>query len=79
METLKNNPVALATLAPVIVYLAAAFGLNIDEDTAATVAGGVLVVGGFLARQLVRTRRTLPDPDAVKAPPPKTRETRPLP
>jgi hypothetical protein len=68
MNALKNNPVAIASVVPIIVYLAAAMGFNVDEDTAAGIAGIVLVAGGAVARQLVRTRRTLPNPDAVKIP-----------
>jgi hypothetical protein len=68
MNALKNNPVAIASVVPIIVYLFAAMGFDVDEDTAAAIAGIVLVAGGAVARQLVRTRRTLPNPDAVKAP-----------
>ena len=76
MESVKNEPVALAAvLAPIITYLAAYFGFDLEPATAASIAGAVLVVGGGVARSLVRTKRTLPDPDAVKptaAPPPAT-------
>lgn len=65
-EAIANNPVLIAALAPIVVYLAAALGFEVEEGLAATIAGVVLVLGGLLARGLVRTRRTLPDPDAVK-------------
>jgi uncharacterized protein (DUF697 family) len=68
MNALKNNPVAIASVVPIIVYLAAAFGFDVDEETAAGIAGFVLLAGGAVARQLVRTKRTLPNPDAVKIP-----------
>jgi hypothetical protein len=67
MDSIKNEPVALAAvLAPIIVYLAAYLGFDVSGETAATIAGAVLVVGGGIARSLVRTKRTLPDPNAVK-------------
>lgn len=67
--TPRSEPVLFATLlAPVVVWLAAYFGLDMDETAATQVAGGVLLAGSVLARSRVRTRATLPDPDAVKAP-----------
>jgi hypothetical protein len=64
---LANEPVGLAAvLAPILAYLLAAMGLDVDAETAAAIAGVVLVVGGAVARMLVRTKRTLPDPQAVK-------------
>jgi hypothetical protein len=73
VNKVKNEPVALAAvLAPIVVYLAAALGFDLDQGTAATIAGAVLVIGGGVARSQVRTKRTLPNPDAVKAPPPET-------
>jgi hypothetical protein len=66
MQAVKNNPVLIAALVPIVVYVATAMGFNVDEELAATIAGGVLVAGSLAARTMVRTKRTLPDPDAVK-------------
>jgi hypothetical protein len=67
MGTVKNEPVAIgAVLVPIIVWLATRYGIDMTAETASAVAGVVLVIGGAVARMLVRTKRTLPDPDAVK-------------
>jgi hypothetical protein len=51
---LTREPVAAAAvLAPIVVYLAAAFGFDVDEGTAAAIAGAALVIGGYVARRLV--------------------------
>lgn len=66
----RTEPVLSATLlVPVVVWLAAYFGLDMDEQTATAVAGVVLLAGSLFARSKVRTRTTLPDPTAVKPPP----------
>jgi hypothetical protein len=67
MNKARNEPVAIATvLIPVIVWLAAYFGIDVSAETATAIAGAVLAVGGTVARAMVRTKRTLPNPDAVK-------------
>jgi hypothetical protein len=73
-EAIATNPVLIAALVPIVVYLGTSLGFDVDEGLAATIAGATLVVGSLIARGLVRTRRTLPDPDAVKGdvPPPTT-------
>lgn len=51
---MKNKePVATAVIVPIIVWCATYFGLDIDENAATAVAGGVLVVLGLFARQTV--------------------------
>ena len=61
----RNNPVITATLlAPAIAWLAARYGLDVTDTQATQVAAAILVAGSLLARGAVRTRRTLPDPDA---------------
>jgi hypothetical protein len=63
----KNEPVAIGTvLVPLVVWLAARYGFKADEDTATQIAGILVVIGAGLARAMVRTKRTLPNPDAVK-------------
>jgi hypothetical protein len=50
---MKAEPVTLAVLIPLVVWLAAHFGFNVDEDTASAIAGGLLVILGFFARHAV--------------------------
>jgi hypothetical protein len=50
-----HEPVLTATLlAPVVVWLAAYFGFDMDEAAATQIAGVVLLVGSLFARQRVR-------------------------
>jgi len=68
MSRIRTEPVLIGTvLVPVIVWLGARYGLDIDESTATNIAGVVLLAGGWIARNLVRTKATLPDPDAEVA------------
>jgi hypothetical protein len=63
----KNEPVAIGTvLVPLVVWLAARYGFKVDADTAIQIAGALVVIGAGAARAMVRTKRTLPNPDAVK-------------
>jgi hypothetical protein len=63
----STEPVALATvLAPLLTWLAARYGLDVTPEKATWAAGVILTIGAGLARSAVRTKRTLPDPDAVK-------------
>lgn len=68
--SVKTEPVALATvLAPLLTWLGARYGLDVDAEKATWAAGVILTIGAGLARSVVRTKATLPDPDAVKSPP----------
>ena len=70
--TPKSEPVLTATLlVPVIVWLAAYFfpGTEVSTEQATIAATVVLAVGSAVARSRVRTKATLPDPEAVKPPP----------
>lgn len=49
----KREPVATATLVPIIVWLAAHFGFEVDAETATMVAGALLVVCQLVARSMV--------------------------
>ena len=65
----RNYPVLSATLvALAVVWLAARYfpGLELSDEQAIIIAAGALGAGSFLAIILVRSRRTLPDPDATK-------------
>jgi hypothetical protein len=53
MRRLTREPVTAAVLAPIIVWLGAYFGLDVDETTASQLAGAALVVAGLVARQSV--------------------------
>lgn len=67
MPNPKEYPVLTATLlAPVVAYLGGKLGLDLDDAQAAWLAGAVLAAGSTIATNLVRSRRTLPDPDATK-------------
>lgn len=50
---LTRNPVAVAVLTPLIVGLAARYGLDLSAETAGAIAGGLLLLLGGGARQLV--------------------------
>lgn len=66
-----NYPVAIGTLlAPAVAWVTARYlpGLELSDEQATVIAGFVLAAGSGLATKAVRTKRTLPDPDAVKAP-----------
>lgn len=63
----RNYPVLTATLlAPVLAYVGGVLGLNLDGEQATQLAAAILAVGSVLATASVRSRRTLPDPDATK-------------
>lgn len=69
MPNPKDYPVLSATLvAPLVTWLAARYlpGLELSAEQASYLAGGVLGAGSLLATNLVRSRRTLPDPDATR-------------
>ena len=69
--TPKSEPVLTATLlAPVLVWLVAYFfpGTDISSEQATIAATVVLAIGSAVARSRVRTKASLPEPDAVKAP-----------
>jgi hypothetical protein len=69
MPNVKDYPVLSATLvAPVVAWLAARYlpGLELTSDQATYVATGILGAGSLVATNLVRSRRTLPDPDATR-------------
>lgn len=50
---LNKEPVATATIVPIIIWCAAHFGFDVDEDGATAIAGAVLVILGLFARQTV--------------------------
>ena len=67
----RSYPVLSATLvAPAVVWLAARYfpGLELTDEQATIIATGALGAGSLLATTLVRSRRSLPDPDATKGP-----------
>ena len=67
----RQYPVLTATLvAPVVTWLAARYlpGLELTDEQATVIATGALGAGSLLATNLVRSRRSLPDPDATKGP-----------
>jgi len=66
MNPVSNEPVLLAAVASVVVWVAARRGLDLTADQASVVAGIVLTLGGVFARQLVRPIAK----DAPAAPPP---------
>jgi len=69
--TPRSEPVLTATLlAPVLVWLVAYFfpGTDISSEQATIAATVVLAIGSAVARSRVRTKASLPEPDAVKAP-----------
>jgi len=69
MSDPRNYPVLSATLvAPVVTWLAARYlpGLELTDEQATVIATGILAAGSLLATTAVRSRRTLPDPDATK-------------
>jgi hypothetical protein len=51
VKRLARENVTAATIVPIVVWLAAYFGFDVDETTATEIAGVVLVVLGFIARQ----------------------------
>lgn len=66
----REYPVLTATLvAPAVAWVAARYlpGLELSSEQATIVAGGILAAGSFLATNLVRSRRTLPMPDATRS------------
>ena len=68
----RNYPVVTATLvAPAVAWLAARYlpGLELTDEQATVIATGILAAGSLLATTAVRSKRTLPNPDAVKGPP----------
>lgn len=67
-DRVASYPVLTATLlAPLVAYLGGKLGLDLDDAQAAWLAGAVLAAGSTIATNLVRSRRSLPDPDATKA------------
>ena len=69
MSDPRNYPVLSATLvAPVVTWLAARYlpGLELTDEQATVIATGILAAGSLLATGAVRSKRTLPDPDATK-------------
>jgi hypothetical protein len=68
----RNYPVLSATLiAPAVAWLIARYlpGVDLSDEQVNMIAGLVLTAGSFLATALVRSKRTLPDPRAVRRPP----------
>jgi hypothetical protein len=68
----RNYPVLSATLiAPAVAWLIARYlpGVDLSDEQVNVIAGLVWAAGAFLATALVRSKRTLPDPKAVKAAP----------
>jgi len=66
MKRTVHEPVLTATLlAPLVVWLAAYFGFDLDEATATQIAGGVLLAGSLVARQRVRPLSKGPGPSAA--------------
>jgi uncharacterized protein (DUF697 family) len=62
-----TEPVVLATLlAPLLTWLGAYYGLSVSPEKATSAAFVILTVGAGLARSMVRTKATLPDPTATK-------------
>jgi hypothetical protein len=62
-----TEPVILATvLAPALTWLATRYGFDLTPLQATQAAGVILAIGSLLARSAVRTKRTLPDPDATR-------------
>lgn len=76
---MNKEPVAIATLIPIIVWLAAHYGFNLDEDTASAIAAGVLFILGIFARQTVTPVADPHDNDGRKLVPETTKITRILP
>lgn len=67
-DRVASYPVLTATLlAPLVAYLGGKLGLDLDDAEAAWLAGAVLAAGSTIATNLVRTRRTLPDPEATRS------------
>ncbi len=65
----RHYPVLSATLvAPAVAYIGGRLGLDLDDEQATILAGAILAVGSVLATASTRSRRSLPDPDAVKDP-----------
>lgn len=53
-QKINTEPVlTVAVFSPIVVFLLARFGLQVDTETAASIATAVLVVGGWFARQRV--------------------------
>jgi hypothetical protein len=53
MNPLEKEPVLAAALVSGIVFFGAKYGFDVDTDTATYIAGVVLAVLSFLARQIV--------------------------
>lgn len=67
-DRVASYPVLTATLlAPLVAYLGGKLGLDLDDAQAAWLAGAVLAAGSTIATNLVRSRRTLPDPEATRS------------
>lgn len=70
IPTPRSEPVLTATLlAPVVAWVIAYFwpGTDVPTEQATIIATVILAIGSAVARSRVRTRASLPDPDAVKA------------
>lgn len=53
MNRLAKEPVSVAVIVPIIVWVVTYFGIDMDEATATAIAGGVLAILGLFARQKV--------------------------
>lgn len=76
---MNKEPVAIAILVPIVIWLAAHFGLKVDEDAASAIAGAVLVILGVFARQTVTPVADPHNNKGQKLVPADTRVTRILP
>ena len=53
LNVIAREPVAVAAVASIIVWVAAKYGVRVDAQQASEAAGVVLLVAGAFARQLV--------------------------
>jgi len=53
LNVIAREPVLVAALASIIVWIAAKYGVKVDAQQASEAAGVVLLVAGAFARQLV--------------------------
>ena len=64
LNVVAREPVLLAVVASILTAVGARYGISLTPEQAGAAAGAVLVVGGVLARQLVRpTAKDQPPPD----------------
>jgi hypothetical protein len=65
LNVIAREPVAVAALASIIVWVAAKYGVRVDAQQASEAAGVVLLVAGAFARQLVTPTAKVPPAPAV--------------